>query len=158
SPYAPATRLLLNPLNIDVEAVPELARCERAKAKLGSEQFRQALATYRAERLVDYTQVSAIKFDILRDLFEACRSEPRGQRWKTFKRFQQERGEVLARNVLFIALRQHFASQDKAQADWHNWPQSFRDPKSEASVRFAEENKQELDFLGWLQWVAEQQL
>ncbi|MBV9628311.1 MAG: 4-alpha-glucanotransferase [Xanthobacteraceae bacterium] len=158
SPYAPATRLLLNPLNIDVEAVPELARCERVKAKLGSEQIRQALETCRAEQLVDYTRISALKFDILRDLFEACRNEPGGPRWTAFLRFKLERGEVLARNVLFIALRQHFAGQDKAQADWHNWPQPFRDPNSESAVRFADKHKQELDFLGWLQWVAEQQL
>jgi 4-alpha-glucanotransferase len=55
-------------------------------------------------------------------------------------------------------LREHFAAGDAARADWHAWPQAHRDPDSPAVAGFAERNRHRVDFLAWLQWLADQQL
>jgi 4-alpha-glucanotransferase len=94
----------------------------------------------------------------LERLFDHCRTATDQTRWQAFEAFRREQGEVLERNCLFLALREHFASRDPAQADWHAWPEEYRDPASPAVSAFAEENRQRLDFLLWLQWVADQQL
>ncbi len=158
SPYSPASRLLLNILNIDVMAVPELQDCLEIRERLASEAFQKELETCRAEHLVDYAKVAEIKLSVLEDLFHSCWSTADRARWDAFEAFRQELGEVLERNCLFLALREHFAGHDPAQADWHRWPDQYRDPASPAVARFAEENRQRLNFLAWLQWLADSQL
>ena len=54
SPYSPASRLLLNILNIDVMAVPELENCAPAMEMMASHSFRDRVETCRAAHLVDY--------------------------------------------------------------------------------------------------------
>jgi 4-alpha-glucanotransferase len=157
SPYSPESRLLLNILNIDVAALPELNLCPEAWRLIESEAFVRELSACRAQHLVDYAAVTTLKLTALELLFEACRTAPDGARWH-FQEFRSERGEVLQRNCLFQALREHFAKEDHAHADWHAWPVEYQDPASPAVDRFATENRLRLDFLTWLQWVADEQL
>jgi len=158
SPYSPASRLLVNVLNIDVAAVPEMAAGGEAADLVEDEAFQQSLAACRAQRDVDYPQVSALKLPVLRKLFEACRDAHDRTRWQRFEAFRRERGEVLARNCLFLALRGHFAGSEPRRPDWRTWPKEYRDPDSQEVARFARSHRQEVDFLAWLQWVADEQL
>ncbi|MGH7039370.1 MAG: malto-oligosyltrehalose trehalohydrolase [Stellaceae bacterium] len=158
SPYSPASRLLLNILNIDVAAVPELHDCPRAQELLESAGFRQILEECRARHLVDYARVSASKLKVLEALFETARAAPDPARWREFAAFRRERGAVFERNCLFLVLREHFSRQDPAQADWRAWPEAYRDPASPAVARFTAENRARLDFFVWLQWLADRQL
>ncbi|WP_239002790.1 malto-oligosyltrehalose trehalohydrolase [Rhodovastum atsumiense] len=158
SPYSPASRLLLNVLNIDVLAVPELLDCPQTRELITSEAFRARVAACSARPLVDYAEVTALKFSVLEQLFHACRTAADPARWEGFTAFRRERGTVLERNCLFLALREYFAARDPALADWHCWPEEYRDPDSPTVARFAEANRERLDFLAWLQWLADTQL
>ena len=158
SPYSPASRLLLNILNIDVTAVPELLGCSETRDLIASEAFGRGVQDCRSKHLVDYAGVAAIKLSVLKRLFDACRGSADLARWRAFEAFRRERGEVFERNCLFLALREHFAHEDPSRADWHAWPQEYRDPASPAVARFAEENRRRLDFIAWRQWVADEQL
>jgi malto-oligosyltrehalose trehalohydrolase/4-alpha-glucanotransferase len=158
SPYSPASRLLLNILYISVAAVPELVDCPEMQELIFSEAFGQDVRACRAKHLVDYAAVTAIKLSVLERLFDVCRGATDPARWRAFEVFRHERQEVLERTCLFFALHEHFASQDASHADWHTWPEEYRDPVSPAVARFAEENRRRLDFLVWLQWVADEQL
>jgi malto-oligosyltrehalose trehalohydrolase/4-alpha-glucanotransferase len=158
SPYSPASRLLLNVLNIDITAVPELLHCPEMRDLIASETFGHNVQACRAKHLVDYVEVSAIKLSILEKLFDACRGAVDPARWGAFEAFRREQGEVLERNCRFLALRESFASQDASLADWRAWPEEYRDPGSPAVGRFAAENRHRLDFLAWLQWIADEQL
>jgi 4-alpha-glucanotransferase len=157
SPYAPASRLLLNILNIDVTAVPELRDSPRTQALIDSAAFQERLEACRSRHLVDYAGVTQLKLAALETLFETFRDASDAARWP-FEAFRRRRGEVLARNCLFQGLREHFAHQSPAVADWHDWPEEYRNPDSPAVARFAEEHRQRLDFLTWLQWIADEQL
>ncbi|HEY1797875.1 MAG TPA: 4-alpha-glucanotransferase [Stellaceae bacterium] len=158
SPYAPASRLLLNILNIDIGAVPELDRSPEAQALIASPAFQRQLQSCRSQHLVDYAGVTALKLEALEALFETSRGATDGARWEAFAAFRQRRGVVLERNCLFQALREHFAHEVPPAADWHDWPEEYRDPGSPAVARFAETQRTRIDFLTWLQWVADDQL
>jgi malto-oligosyltrehalose trehalohydrolase/4-alpha-glucanotransferase len=158
SPYSPASRLLLNVLNIDVAAIPELAAGGEAARLIEREDFQRSLAACRAQRNVDYPQVSALKMPVLRKLFDACRNADDKARWQQFEAFRRERGELLERNCLFLALREHFARGQPSRPDWREWPQPFRNPDSAEVREFAQAHRREVDFLAWLQWVADEQL
>ncbi|WP_372620051.1 4-alpha-glucanotransferase [Falsiroseomonas sp.] len=158
SPYSPASRLLLNILNIDVTALPELPECRSARDLLASAEFRRRIAAARAKPLVDYSAVTALKLEMLELLFETFRTVGDRKRHDAFAAFRRELGEVLERSCLFLALREHFARQAPELADWRSWPAGFRDPASPEVRRFAEEHAHRLDFHVWLQWVADAQL
>jgi 4-alpha-glucanotransferase len=158
SPYSPASRLLLNILNIDVTAVPELLHCQELRDLIASEAFGHDVQACRAKHLVDYAEVAPIKLSVLEKLFDACRGSADPGRWRAFDGFRRERGEVLERSCLFLALREHFAREEPPRADWHVWPEQYRDPASPAVARFAAVNRHRLDFFAWLQWVADKQL
>jgi 4-alpha-glucanotransferase len=156
SPYSPASRLLLNVLNIDVLAVPQLPDCPPARERIAADEFRSRLDACRARHLVDYAEVAALKLPVLQMLCEAGRRDAAA--WRRFEAFRRERGDVLERTCLFLALREHFAALDPARADWHSWPEEYRDPASPAVARFAQDHRARIDFLAWLQWTADQQL
>ena len=158
SPYSPASRLLLNILNIDVNAVPELLDCPETRDLIASEAFGQGVQACRSKHLVDYAGAAAIKLSVLEKLFDVCRGAAHSARWRIFEAFRRERGEVLELNCLFLALREHFAHEDPSHADWHAWPKEYRDPASPAVRRFAQENRRRLDFIAWRQWIADEQL
>ena len=158
SPYSPASRLLINILNIDVDGLPEFADSMAAQALVAEPDFQQRLAAARDASLVDYTAVAALKIEVLNRLFEEFWADAQSERRRAFQQFRQERGAAFERSCLFQALREHFATQGHEQADWHSWPQPYQDPNSPAVARFAEEHEAKVAFRVWMQWLADRQL
>jgi 4-alpha-glucanotransferase len=153
SPYSPASRLLLNILNIDVDQVCEQVGSDAARAMMESADFRRRLAACRAAPLVDYTEVADLKLRVLRALFAASSTTADSDAWSRFQQFRHERAALLEPSCLFLALREHFAG-----ADWHLWPADYQHPTSEAVRRFAAEHADRVTFHVWLQWLADLQL
>ena len=69
SPYSPASRLLLNVLNIDVTAVLGFHESAAAKALVESASFRARLAACRSATHVRYAEVRALKLEVLRLIY-----------------------------------------------------------------------------------------
>jgi (1->4)-alpha-D-glucan 1-alpha-D-glucosylmutase len=154
SPYSPSSRLFLNVLYVDVEAVPEFARCERARARVATADFQARLARLRAADFVDYEGVRAAKFEIL----ELAARELRGERAAAFERFKRERGADLRRHALFEALQEHLYARDPGRWGWPAWPLQYRDPDSPDVAAFAAAHAERIDFYAYLQWLADEQL
>lgn len=158
SPYSPASRLLLNVLYIDVNAVMETIPCPEAQTLFSTTSFQGRLEATRQAGQVDYTAVAELKMQVLRVLFAAWRNGSGAGRQHEFERFRDSQGQTLERTCIFQALRQHFAKQDQHSADWHNWPAEYRDPDSAAVAEFARVHRDQVDFWVWLQWLADEQL
>jgi malto-oligosyltrehalose trehalohydrolase/4-alpha-glucanotransferase len=158
SPYSPASRLLLNILYIDIQAIPELLDCPDARALIASEDFDRRLQACRHSRLVAYSEVTALKLIVLEVLFSTCRDAASSARWQAFEAFRREQGEVLERSCRFLTLREHFSRQDPSLADWRSWPDGFRDPTSSTVLDFARQHRERVDFMAWMQWIADRQL
>ena len=159
SPYSPASRLLLNILNIDVTAVPELLDCPEMRGPDRLRGLRAEVQACRAKHLVDYAEVAAIKLSVLKKLFDAYRGSADPARWRAFEGVPaRARRGAWSATACFWRCASTSRNQDPSRADWHAWPEEYRDPASPAVARFAEENRHRLDFLAWLQWVADEQL
>jgi 4-alpha-glucanotransferase len=158
SPYSPANRLLLNILNIDVTAIPELAQCEAAQSLIESPSFQLALQSCQEARLVQYSGVLALKLKVLRLVFADTQSHRDSPRRQAFADFKRSGGDALKRGSLFQALQEHFAKRTPALTDWHDWPLEYRDANSQAVARFAQEHSDEVLFFEWLQFIADGQL
>jgi (1->4)-alpha-D-glucan 1-alpha-D-glucosylmutase len=157
SPYSPSSRLFLNPLYLDVEAVPEFNDCDAARRMVGSETFQARLKALRGAELVDYAGVAEAKLPILETLYryfrEACLADERHPAHRAFREFQRERGTVLRRFATFHAL-----AEQNAGAAWRDWPRQWCEPESTAVAAFVENHIERVEFHEYLQWQADWQL
>jgi 4-alpha-glucanotransferase len=165
SPYSPSSRLFLNPLYIDVEAVPDFAQSTAAQARAGAPETATRLAAARDSELVDYVAVAALKQPIFVELHRSFAERHLGaigngevtERGAAFRRFQQEGGRALAAYATFTALHAHMLAQGSGFC-WQDWPAPLRDAASPEVARFAAEHGAEIELHQYLQWETDRQL
>lgn len=123
SPYGALSAFALDPIYIDVEAVPELDADARARG-LGEEGARE-LDRVRGLPGVDYRAVRALKRRVLEAGFDVFRKEHLGKdtaRGRAFDAFVAEEADWLRDHALYTALRERHAGYG-----WSTWPDSERD-------------------------------
>src|SRR5439155_10493508 len=161
SPYSPSSRLFLNPLYLDVTAIPDFAECEAARALIGQRSFARGLQKSRAAVLVDYTAVARLKREILLPLYAHFRTQhlarPSDVRGKAFREFQRGGGAALRQFAIYQALRERQAKAGRG-GDWRSWPADLRQPDTSAVERFAAGHRERVEFFEYLQWQADLQL
>ncbi|CAN7728910.1 4-alpha-glucanotransferase [Bradyrhizobium sp. LjRoot220] len=144
SPYSPNSRLFLNALYVDVEAIPEF----RLDATT-----RGALARARQGEVVDYVAAAGLKWPAMRSAFEAFKVNATPGRRRDFEKFRIERAPLLSRFACFEVLRHKF------NKPWWEWPEEWRQPDD---TKCAELHKgadaDEIAFVEFVQWTADQQL
>ena len=159
SPYAPSSRGFLNILMIALDQVPELKGSPEAQAILSSSDTRALLTDLNARNLVDYPAVAQLKFSVLEALFETFLSlEEQSPRRMAFRTFVEAGGERLRRHTRFEALTEHFMREKDPLTDWHDWPDTYRSPDTQAVQAFADLHRDRVEFYGYLQWLATTQL
>jgi len=160
SPYSPSSRIFVNVLYLDCEAIAEFGHCAKARERVASPPFQAALRALRAAPLVDYPGVAALKMPVLELLYAQAREDARTQataRWSAFDAFKTMGGEALRRQAIFDALQAHFFAGDRAVWGWPAWPAGYRDPAAPAITAFADAHAERIEFFAWLQWQADLQ-
>jgi len=161
SPYSASSRHALNVMFIDVSAVLEVQGSRRAQAIMADPGFRTRLSKVRATAQVDYPAVASLKIPVLQAAFERFRDEHLSRhttRAAACRAFLRERGEPLRLHTLFDAIDGYLRKHHGTSAGWHSWPEEYRHPANEAVRRFGEKHADEVDFHGYLQWLAAEQL
>lgn len=142
SPYAPNSRLFLNPLYI---AVDDIEWFDAATASFADE-----LHTARQSELVHYRQVANLKLAALRAAHDCFPQHASSELKDEFEAFRNDRGESLRRFACFEVLRMRYG------ADWKRWPQPWSDANGLEDLRHAE--PRECAFAEFMQWLADRQL
>ena len=162
SPYAPSSRLALDPMYLDVEAIADYAECEGGQTLFAAPTFQAQLAQARAAPYVQHAMIVALKLPVLRQLFETFyrrvnRSEV-DSRIADYHAFVQRGGDTLQHFATFEALR--FVQRDAAGTllSWREWPAEWRDPASVAVCAFRIAHRADIAFQCYLQWQADEQL
>ncbi len=161
SPYSPSSRLFLNTLYLDVEAVEDFGESDAARTLVRSAPFQARLKQLRGTDMVDYVGVAEAKRQVLEMLYAHFRKRhlaPNSARAQAFHAFRAARGEALHRHALFEALQEHFFREDNSIWGWQVWPEEFRRPDTPAVQRFAHEHGDRVEFYQYLQWQADVQL
>src|SRR5258708_2703892 len=133
SPYSPSSRLALNFLYLDIEALPEYGAAQRL---VKTKAFQRKLDQLRKAPLVDYAGVAVLKRNVLELIFK--QAKPKVAAPSTF--------------AIFEALREKFGG------GWQSWPKEYRDPASRAVQAFAQTPAQRGAFHEWVQRIARAQL
>jgi 4-alpha-glucanotransferase len=145
SPYSPSSRLFLNPLYIDVEAIEEFNAANVAELSAEIERLRSA-------ELVDYAAVTRVKLAAMRAAHRGFLKGGSERRRQDFETYQRERGTTLERFAAFETLRTLHPQP------WTEWPKEWRQPHDGELARLRESHAEEIGFHEFLQWNAERQL
>jgi 4-alpha-glucanotransferase len=145
SPYSPNSRLFLNPLYIDVEALPEFPGLAAAGLQEEVERLRHA-------ELVDYQGVANAKTQALHLAFAAFRSQASAEHQQQFETFRHDHGATLRRYACFELLRRRLGNP------WSEWPAKWRDLNDDTLARLQQSDDDGIAFFEYVQWIAHAQL
>ena len=173
SPYYSSSRLFLNPLYIDVDAI-DGAKTVLKKWKTSAD-VKKRLKQAKEAALVDYTTVGTLKTEALRQIFDAFKGD------KDFDAFCEEGGKELEAAALYQALSVYFmndrgrhASLDELEralnplatmedlllrrgSGFKSWGKAYASPDTEQCRRFAAQNEQDIRFYKFMFWIADRQ-
>lgn len=148
SPYQSISRIYLNPIYIDVEAVPEYQDEDNSEVRNDIEEFRQS-------ELIQYEHIYPLKVKMLKKCYERFKQNPHSQRYQEFLAYEQAEGTDLERLAVFQSLYHKYTQQ--SWGGWRVWPEEYRTPNSLAVREYAKENADEINFFKFMQFEASRQ-
>ena len=148
SPYAPSSRLFLNPLYADPGRV---GGASALRTVIDAHNLRQELAELEWLELIDWPRAGRARMTLLRTLFEWSTAD--SKLTQALCAFRKAQGEALERHARFEALQVHFRAHDMP-GGWQAWPTEYHDPAGAAVATFAREHSREVAFHAFLQWLA----
>jgi 4-alpha-glucanotransferase len=153
SPYATRSAFGLNPLFINLEALPDFA--ESGGWQRFSDAVTKALDEARSAQRIRYDLVLGLKQRALRQAFDHFEE----RHWKTqtdrageLLQFEDEQADWLFPFALFCAI-----SDDQQNRGWWEWPEPFAHRNGAALQAERERLARQVRFHSWLQWIAELQ-
>lgn len=149
SPYAPSSRLVLNPLLADPGCRFDAAAIAAAWAQVDPQGLR---AGYEQASLIDWAPAGHAKLAMLRRLFDGM--APGDANAAAFAEYERQARPDVRGHAAFEALHAHLRATT-GEWHWRHWPVDLRRPDSPAVHAFAAEYRQEVAFQVFLQWLAE---
>lgn len=158
SPYAPSSRLFLNPIYADASGVLPAESLAQLAAGLGLD---DELRRLEALPLIDWPAAARCRLALLRAVFERLWPELSATPAvhplaREFQRFRKQGGALLEDHARFEAL--HAEQVPQGRWHWRQWPQGYRDPRSRSVSAFAGRHPGEVGFHVFLQWLAQRGL
>ncbi|MDQ0142299.1 4-alpha-glucanotransferase [Cupriavidus necator] len=158
SPYAPSSRLFLNPLYADPAARFGEPAVAAAIADLGAGDTLQALD---ARREIDWIALAPLRYAILRWLWQRRETLLPRAALDHCAAFRARGGTALHAHACYEAIQARRLSDNAngpnhhAAPDWRCWPVTLRSPADAAVAAFAQAHADDVAFHGFLQWLAD---
>ena len=143
SPYAPNSRLFLNPLYIALDA---LEWFDIADVGDDADALREG-------ELIDYPRVAGRKLAALRATYDRFCRDATVQQKEEFDTFRKKRGDNLRRFACFEVLRARHAPKP-----WWKWPKRWSNPSDGDIDKLHRSESEQCGFHEFLQWAADRQL
>ncbi len=145
SPYYPSTRLFLNPLYVDVDAVPEFPGLRAADLE-------EEVDRLRKRDVVGYDGVANAKMRALKLAYNVFREQANSERRRAFDRFRQAGGSLQGRFACFEWLRRQLGRP------WWEWPREWRRADEQTLDMLQRAEAASIGFFEFVQWIAHDQL
>ncbi|SPC15315.1 4-alpha-glucanotransferase [Cupriavidus taiwanensis] len=158
SPYAPSSRLFLNPLYADPATLFGQAAVDAAIAGLGAGDTLQALE---ARGEIDWIALAPLRYAILRWLWQRRETLLSRSALDDCAAFRARGGTALHAHACYEAIQAQRlgdsanANNHHAAPDWRSWPVTLRSPADAAVAAFAQAHADDVAFHAFLQWLAD---
>ena len=148
SPYCSISRLYLNPIYIDIEAVPEFKPEDK-------NDINDKITELRNSELIQYGEVYPLKIAVLEKLYGRFMADLHSERQQAFRAYVEAEGEDLHKLALFQTL--YDIKSTYIWGGWRAWEDEFQNPYSAAVRKFSEEYADRIRFFKYLQFEADRQ-
>jgi glycogen operon protein len=152
APYSPSSRDFLNIMHIAPDKIPEFSSGNLKPFQL---KIRKARET----EFVDYKAVYALKFKAFETAYAhfitLSNSHPRRIMFEAFKKRE---GGALCLHAVFDAIYETLPKNKRTYDGYKNFPKKLQSPDSAAVQKFAQDNRERVEFYCYLQWIAQNQL
>ncbi len=156
SPYAPSSRLVLNPLLADPACLFTEPQIAAAKAHADAHALSAGGRTAsEAGALIDWAQSGHVKYAMLRTLFDGLANAP--TQHAVFEAYAAAARHDVTQHAVFEAIHAHEYARSGTW-HWREWPAALRQPDSLAVTQFATSHHQDVAFHVFLQFLAERSL
>ena len=145
SPYSSISREFLNPIYIDIEAVPEFDCKDK-------EPLEGLLQELRTSEFIEYTKVYPLKVKMLEKCFAVFQKNKNSKRYKEFLEFCDRYGASLDNLAAFQAI--YDEQTHKVWGGWRAWPKEYLSPSSPQVAKFVKQNQDKVDFFKFMQFEA----
>lgn len=142
SPYLPECALYRNFIYLDVERVDG----EKSAQRFLTEEISREIEALRASEFVEYERVANVKLAVLTRIFAEFPEAPE------FEHFIADQGRPLQDYAVYCALYEHMRELYPKIWLWTEWPEEYRDPRSDAVGEFAKAQRNRVRFFQFLQW------
>ena len=148
SPYLSVSRLFLNPIYIDIEAVPEY----RTEDMNG---LWEKVEEYRRSDIIRYEEIYPLKIKLLETFYHRMMSDKQSARYKEFEAYCTREGAELNKLAVFETLYEERCHS--VWGGWRAWEEKYRNPSSPAVKEYAETHQDRIGFFKYLQFEASRQ-
>lgn len=143
SPYAPSSRLFINPLYLDLSRLPGYA--EKDLNSIGG-------ILQRSAPLMDYAAVAQAKYAAIKAACQRFMAAPAAAQAAAFSEFRQRKGNLLRRFAAFNLL------QARHGVNWRHWPEEWQQPDDARIAALAEQESEAIGITEFAQWQCHAQL
>ncbi len=160
-PEIPSSRIMYNSILIDIDEAINFVEDREIKLKLLTEEFQEELKKVQESETLNYKAVYELKLRVLRLIYNSFRENhinKQSEKSRDFFHYLSAKEDNLRKLALFEAIKEYLSGEDPKLADWHEWPEMYRNPNSEAVLLFENQNIETLQFYEFLQWLADIQL
>lgn len=148
SPYQSISRLFLNPIYIDIEAVPEFHSEDKNEVE-------HEIYELRSSELIQYEHVYPLKIRVLEKLYKRFFANVDEKRQAEYKLFCDEHGHELDKLAIFQSL--YSDKTGSIWGGWRAWEEELRNPNSLAVQEYAKSHVERVGFFKYLQFEAARQ-
>ncbi len=148
SPYSPSSRLFLNSLYCS----PGVILGERAlRMAIDESGLGEELKRLEGLELIDWPAAADAKWKVLHKLYDAFVGSAHPLH-EDFNSFRHSGGEALENHCRFEVIRDECAKLGMSD-NWHEWPEAFKNPRSDEIGRFAANHTEQIGFYAFTQWL-----
>lgn len=148
SPYSSISREFLNPIYIDIEAVPEFNIEDK-------QPLEGLLEELRSSELIEYGKIYPLKIKMLHKCFTRFKESKDKRRHQDFADFCKRYGTSLDNLAAFQVIYDYY--QDKTFGGQSSWPEKYSRPSSAGVKEFVLQHKEDVEFFKFLQFEASRQ-
>lgn len=160
-PEIPSSRIIYNSMLINIDEALNFIEDREIKLKLLTEEFQEEIKKIHESETINYKYIYEIKLKALRLIYKSFREnhiKKQTEKSRDFFHYLSTQDDNLRKLALFEAIKEYLAGEDPKLKNWHEWPEMYKNPNSEAVLLFENKNIETLQFYEFIQWLAEIQL
>ncbi len=161
NPEIPSSRIIFNTLLVDIDEVIRFIEDREIKLKFLTEEFQDELKKIQESEDINFKEIYELKIKFLKIIYRSFRENHINQytaKSQDFFNYLSTKDGRIRKIALFEAIREYLISEDPKLSSWHEWPEDYKNPDSEAVLLFENKNIESLQFYEFLQWQADIQL